>query len=388
MRYEKTIMKTIGRVAFFIFMLLPAAAAAQARPHIVFDVATGTVLDAEKPYQRWYPASLTKLMTVYIAFKAVRDGEKTLTSPVIITRKALAQPPSKMGFPVGSVLTLDNAIKILIVKSANDVAVAVAQSIGGSEAAFVDRMNGEAMLLGMTGTHFASPNGLFSPDNYSNAHDLALLTRALRNNFPQFAGYFGLEAIRFGKRRMRTYNTMIGRFDGADGMKTGFVCESGFNLIATATRGSLTLGAVVLGASSPVDRAERAADLLTAGFQTEFAGKPSLWNLMAEGGRPVAVDLRPEICGRQARAQNKTERDQDGKIIFHTPNLHNMDHEPEAVLITLGGADGIDGNFVQYADVPKPTPRPDYKRSADISGSVDDDAHGAMTSGGDITADN
>jgi D-alanyl-D-alanine carboxypeptidase len=376
-------MKYLLRCALPVLLSLLAVSVAAARPYVVFDVATGTVLDAKDPYQRWYPASLTKLMTVYIAFKAVRDGEKTFTSPVVISRRALAEPPSKMGFPVGTVLTLDNAIKILTVKSANDVAMAVAESIGGTEAAFLERMNAEAMLLGMTGTHFASPNGLFSPENYSNAHDLALLTRALRNNFPENAGYFDLEAIRFGKRRFRTYNTMIGRFDGADGMKTGFVCESGYNLVATATRGGLTLGTVVLGAESTVDRAERAADLLAKGFQTSFAGKHTLWNLVPMGGTAEPANLRSEICDRHDNGVQKTERDEDGNIVFHTPNLHNMDHEPVAVQVTLGGADGIDGTRVEYADVPKPTPRPDVQHFAGAHGAAD-----AKRAGGDLSDEN
>ncbi len=375
-------MNHLIRSAFVFFLSLAPVSMAAARPYIVFDVATGTVLDASDPYQRWYPASLTKLMTIYIAFKAVRDGEKTFTSPVIISRNALAEPPSKMGFPVGSVLTLDNAIKILTVKSANDVAVAVAESIGGTEAKFIERMNAEAMLLGMTGTHFASPNGLFSPDNYSNAHDLALLTRALRNNFPEDAGYFDLEAIHFGKRTMRTYNTMIGRFDGADGMKTGFVCESGYNLVATATRGGQTLGAVVLGAESTVDRAEIAADLLAKGFQTNLEGKPTLWNLMPAGGTSEAVDLSSEICNRNNVGVHKSERDADGNIVFHTPNLHNLDHDPVAVQVTLGGADGIDGTSVDFANVPRPTPRPDYNHLAGGQAAV------GNVAGGDISGEN
>jgi D-alanyl-D-alanine carboxypeptidase len=376
-------MKILIRFAVFVFAMLLTANIAAARPYVVFDVATGTVLDANEPYQRWYPASLTKLMTVYIAFQAVRDGEKTFTSPVIVSRKALAEPPSKMGFPVGSVLTLDNAIKILTVKSANDIAVAVAESIGGTEAKFVERMNAEALLLGMTGTHFASPNGLFSSENYSNAHDLALLTRALRNNFPEYAGYFDLEAIRFGKRRFRTYNTMIGRFDGADGMKTGFVCESGYNLVATATRGGLTLGAVVLGAESTIDRAETAADLLAKGFHTDFAGKPTLWNLMPEGGTAEPADLRAEICDSHNNGVQHTERDEDGNIVFHTPNLHNMDHDPVTVQVNLGGADGIDGAHVDYANVPKPTPRPEYQYVAGTNGATEADR-----AGGDLSPDN
>ena len=157
---------------------------AVAGPHIVVDVGSGRVLDESEPFRRWFPASLTKLMTVYVTFRAIRAGEITLKSPVVISANAAKEPPSKMGYPKGSVLTVDNAIKILMVKSANDIATALGESVGGSEAAFAARMNAESRRLGMSGSRWVNAHGLHNDNQYTTAHDLALLASAIRAEFP------------------------------------------------------------------------------------------------------------------------------------------------------------------------------------------------------------
>ena len=174
----------------------------------------GRVLAEENSLQRWYPASLTKLMTAYIAFSAIRDGRLKLDGPVTISANAANQPPGRMGYKAGNRLSLDNALKIMLVKSANDIAVAVAEAAAGPE--YQKGMNAAATKLGMTGTNFANANGLHSTKNYSTARDLAVLTRALRTDFPQFASYFGIEAIKYGETVERNYNILLGRFAGAD----------------------------------------------------------------------------------------------------------------------------------------------------------------------------
>ncbi|MGO4837774.1 D-alanyl-D-alanine carboxypeptidase family protein, partial [Rhizobiaceae sp. 2RAB30] len=231
-------------------ILLIAAAPAAANPSILFDAKSGKVLAHEDAFKRWHPASLTKLMTAYVAFRALQAGEVQLDSPIRMTKHAAGEPPSKMGFKPGSVMTLDNALKMMIIKSANDVAMAVGENIGGSQEAFAERMNAEAARLGMTNSHFVNPNGLHSPDQYTSARDLGLLVMAIRNDFPEYASYFSIEGLLAGKKRLMSYNMLVGRFPGADGMKTGFVCESGFNLIGTATRDGKTLAVVVLGQKS------------------------------------------------------------------------------------------------------------------------------------------
>ena len=213
-----------------------AAAPAGATPSLLFDLSDGRVISHEEAFQRWFPASLTKLMTAYVTFRAIEAGELRLDSPVVMSKKAAKEPPSKSGFKPGTVLTADNALKLMLVRSNNDIAMALGENVGGSEAAFAGRMNAEAARLGMTDSHFVNPNGLHSPQQYTTARDLALLVAALRRDFPQFMSYFSVEGVIVGKKTLTNFNLLVGRYDGVDGMKTGFVCPSGFNMIGTAPR--------------------------------------------------------------------------------------------------------------------------------------------------------
>ncbi len=170
-----------------------------------------------------------------------------------------------MGFPVGTILNFDNALKIILVKSANDVAVAIAESLAGSEEAFARRMNATALKLGMTGSHFVNPHGLHDPRQYITARDYAILAMAIYRDFPQYTYILKIPALRFGKRWLRSHNTMLGRYAGADGIKTGYVCASGYNIAASASRSGRRLIAIVLGAKSEHERGIRTAKLLNAG---------------------------------------------------------------------------------------------------------------------------
>lgn len=349
----------IARLTAFIF-LLAASLPAAAGPHVVVDVRSGAVLSHEDAFQRWYPASITKLMTAYLAFKAVREGRLSMQSPVRVTKAALAEPPSKMGYPVGSVMTLDNAMKMLLVKSANDIAVAIAEAVAGSELEFISEMNEEARRLGMTGTRFANPNGLPDPANYTTARDMALLAVAIRRQFPEYDPVFAIEAIAAGKHVIRNYNILIGRFAGADGMKTGFICSSGFNLVGSATRDGRTIVAVVLGAKSQEDRAETAAALLARGFDSDPAGYPALATLAPYGkNRDRVVDMRPQICAKEASAERYDGRDVDGHMVFRSPWLNPMNRAPAAIRVGLGGATGPAAANTILTDVPLPRPRPE-----------------------------
>jgi D-alanyl-D-alanine carboxypeptidase len=361
-------MKVLAVIAAIMLASVRIAEAAEIRPYIVVDIKSGAVLSANEPFKKWYPASLTKLMTAYVAFNALRQGRVTLKSPVVMTRNAASEPPSKMGYKPGSVMTLENALRMMLVKSANDISVAVAETVSGSEQGFVGQMNSDASKLGMFATHFANPNGLFSRKNYSNARDLAVLVTTLRSEFPEYSKFFSIEALRLGKRVTRNYNTLLGRFDGADGMKTGFVCESGFNLAATATRKGRTIAAIVLGANSSVERAEQTADLLAAGFKTTGEGQPTLADMKPFGDLETVTNLRPVICARKARAGRRTKRDKNGHIIFRTKNLHPFYGAPAAVSVGLGGAEGITGSFIEFADVPVPAPRPKDAPVTEASG--------------------
>ncbi len=349
--------------------LVGAANPAAAGPSLVVDLDGGRVLSQEDAFQRWYPASLSKLMTAYVVFRAVAAGEVTLTSPVRITKNAAKEPPSKMGYPPGSVLTFDSALKIIMVKSANDVATAIGESIAGSEKGFAARMNAESRRLGMTGSHWVNAHGLHDEGQYSTAHDLAVLAAAIRRDFPQYADYFRIEGIVDGQSKMPNHNDLIGRFEGADGMKTGYTCPAGFNLVASATRGGRTLVAVVIGERSTEERAVKAADLLAAGFGSKAAGATTLASMTPVGERlDQPVNMRNRICTKAAyKARlDAGEIDGRGRVIVSSPHLReNPMREPVLVGVGLGGATGPRSPYasdeVDYADVPIPTPRPEYR---------------------------
>jgi len=250
--------------------ILMAPVGASAGPALVFEPYNGTVFYAEDPDAQWFPASLTKLMTAYVAFRALKDGSVKPDTKLICSKEATEQAPSKLWLKVGESITLDVALKVLIVESANDVAVMIAEGIAGSQDAFVQSMNEAAQHLGMTHTHYANVNGLPNEEQVTTARDLAKLTRAIIVEFPEYAGLFQTIQVQVGNKVMRSHNGMLVSYPGADGMKTGFICESGFNIVVSATRDGRKLVAVVLGEPSIASRRERATDLLDNGFRRYF----------------------------------------------------------------------------------------------------------------------
>ena len=267
--------------------------------YIVVDADSGMVLGQREADKVCYPASVTKLMTAYLTFQALKSGRVKLTSPVFQTEDALAQPPSKIGFAVGTSMTLDNALKMMLVYSANDIAVAISEAVGGGEAHFVSEMNATAHNLGMNSTHYDNPNGLPSPGQLTTARDLAVLARTIQHEFPEYSDYFRIPAIKAGQRILRSPNSLLERYPGASGMKTGFICDSGFNMVASATRDQRRLIVVVLGAPTPLGRAELAAKLLNIGFSGgSFSFTPVELASFHSGPSPgPAVNLHDAICG-------------------------------------------------------------------------------------------
>jgi D-alanyl-D-alanine carboxypeptidase len=359
--------RTISIAATATAALFSAISEAYANPHILVDVQTGRVLEHEEAFRKWYPASLTKLMTVYTVFDAVRSGQISFDTPIAMSKRAAAQPPAKMYFKPGQKLTLDSAIKILMVKSANDVAVAVSEAVGGTQEAFVLRMNAEAAKLGMTDSHFINPNGLPGKGQYTTARDLAILSVALRHDFPQYAGYFSLEGITTGKQNVSSINLLIGRFAGADGMKTGFICASGFNQIGSATRNGRTLVSIVLGTDSLAARADASANLLQKGFTSQFPGTDTLGSLKPYGsGQDEVADITADICSAKGAKVRSETRDEVGRMKVLSPYIQEMDHEPQFVYAGLipGQEDQQPAKMAKadsagmIANVPVPMPRP------------------------------
>ena len=253
-------------VMAFVASTVFSAVTASAAPYLVADADSGQVLLQRDATEVWYPASLTKLMTVYVALEAVKEGRLTMETPLVMSVRAARMPPSKMGFRPGTEVTLDNALKMLMVKSPNDVAVMIAEGISGSVPAFAAEMNATAARLGLHESHFVNPNGLHNPDHYSSARDMALIARALLHEFPEDAGLFSIGELQLGNQIIRNHNGLLGRYPGADGMKTGFTCPAGFNVVATATHWNRHLIVVVLGSASAKLRTQEAADLFDRGF--------------------------------------------------------------------------------------------------------------------------
>ncbi len=284
---------------------------ATASPALVFEPYNGTVFYAEDPDTLWFPASLTKLMTAYVVFHALRNGEVTSDTQVICSKNAAKQAPTKLGLAVGKSIPLEKALSVIIVKSANDVSVMIAEAVGGSEEAFVARMNEAARRLGMTSTQFANPHGLPNHQQYTTARDLARLARALIIEFPEHADIFKQKSVQVGQKQLRSHNGLLRTFAGADGMKTGYICSSGFNIVVSATRNGRKLVSVVLGEPSTRVRNARAAQLLENGFKRYFW--KSLFGTSLDGlavqanvdDRPA--DLRPVICGPRPKKANRSE---------------------------------------------------------------------------------
>ncbi|HXD43876.1 MAG TPA: D-alanyl-D-alanine carboxypeptidase family protein [Pseudolabrys sp.] len=350
--------------------LLAAAPRAHAEAKLLIDAASGKVLFADNATYPWYPASVTKLMTLYTTLSEVKAGHVTLNTLLTVSRDAAAQQPTKMGFKVGTTVTIDNAVKMLMVKSANDMAVAIAEGVGGSIEGFADLMNANAKKLGMTQSNFVNPNGLPADNHVTSARDLGILARALITEFPQYDSYWHIHSIRYGNRIIHNYNKLLDRYPGADGMKTGFICASGYNLVASATRNGHRLIAVILGAWSGAVRTQQAAELLERGFNSTQLSwlTPSLGTvneLAPIDAQPP--NLREEMCGGHRRKPPSEDNDEEadntatgdtpgngqgfmlsslakGKFVLGPP----VDTEPPVVVFT-GSADHPDAAPVETA---------------------------------------
>jgi D-alanyl-D-alanine carboxypeptidase len=291
-----------------------AATPAWSGSSILIDADSGKVLRADNATYPWYPASTTKLMTLYMTLSAVRDHRITFDTLFTVSRNASMQAPTKMGLPVGTQVTVDNALKMMMVKSANDMAVLLAEGIGGSIDDFAQQMTDTAHQLGMSESNFVNPNGLPADGQITSARDLAILARALIREFPDYSFYWHVPAIKFGRRIVRNYNPLLGRYPGADGMKTGFICASGFNLVATATRNNKHLIAVVLGAPSGAVRAIKAAEMLESGFSQNPLSwlTPSLGMVDALAPMDVAPpNLQEQTCGKHRKRPAAEDEDMD-----------------------------------------------------------------------------
>lgn len=236
---------------------------------IVIDAASGEVLFSRHADSRRYPASLTKMMTLYLTFEALSQGKVHADDVLTVSQQAAAQPPSKLGLGAGQTITLDDAMRATAVRSANDMAVAIAEHIGGSESRFATLMTAKAQQLGMTQTRYFTANGLPDARQTTSARDQAILARAIMRDFPQYYKYFGLHDWAYNGRSYRNTNGLLPTGNGYDGMKTGYTNASGYNLAASAVRDGRRLITVVLGGRSSASRNAHVAELMDTGFEVE-----------------------------------------------------------------------------------------------------------------------
>lgn len=220
-------------LAAIIYASVPTEAA-RAGPRLLFDGTNGQALEAKDIEQPWFPASLTKLMTAYIVFDTWKSGKVARNSKITVSAKANSRPKTRLGIGAGKEITYDEAISALVLLSANDVAVALAEAVSGSEEAFVAGMNLTAARLGMFETHFINTNGLPGEDQYTTAKDLAMLVTALVRDFPEQFQIFSQQTAHIGAKQIATHNQLLTIVAGADGMKTVFTCSAGYNIIASA----------------------------------------------------------------------------------------------------------------------------------------------------------
>ncbi len=244
------------------------AEAAKETTYFVIDATNGNVLAQRKPDKEMYPASLAKMMTLYLVFEALEKGTITLDTRFTFSRKASNQVPSKLGIPRGGSISAQDAIMALVIKSANDVAVAVAEGLGGSEAGFTTMMTNKARELGMRRTVFTNASGLHRRSMTSTARDMAVLALRLQFDFPEYYPLFSSRSFTYGDRTYRSHNKLLGRVDGVDGIKTGYTKAAGWNLAASAVVDGRRVVGVVIGGKDRISRDRLMTDLIRKAFVT------------------------------------------------------------------------------------------------------------------------
>ncbi len=273
---------------------------------IIVDVNSGKVLEADNADARRHPASLTKIMTLYLLFEQLEAGKIKLTTEMPVSAHAAAQAPSKLGLKPGDTIDVATAIRAIVTKSANDVAVIVAEAIGGSEIEFARRMTAKAHALGMEHTTYHNASGLPDDRQLTTARDQAILGRAIQDRFPKYFHYFSTRTFTWHGKRMRNHNHLLGRVDGVDGIKTGYIHDSGFNIVVSVHRGDRRLVAVVFGGSSARARDARATSLIAKHVREAATNRTA--PLVVEGwqtkiARPIPKPPeRPDVARKVAAA--------------------------------------------------------------------------------------
>ena len=281
--------------ATFTAVLTLSSVAGEAAPYsdIVVDASSGNVLHATNPDARRHPASLTKIMTLYLLFEQLEAGKLKPDTALKVSEEAAGQSPTKLGLKAGTTISVEDAIKGMVTRSANDAAVVVAEAIAGDEDDFAQLMTRKARSLGMSRTVYKNASGLPDDDQVTSARDQALLGRAVQERFPHYYKYFSLRSFTFRGQWIGNHNRLLGRVEGVDGIKTGYIRSSGFNLVSSTRRGNRHIVAVVMGGSSASSRDARMRELINDNIGS--ASNKRSAPLVASAEKPAARSSRRRL---------------------------------------------------------------------------------------------
>lgn len=357
--------KLIVLVAMGASLSLTHAAGADANPKyagFVIDANNGQVLYSENADAPRYPASLTKMMTLYMTFDALKSGRVSLGNRMPVSAYAAGRPPSKLGLKPGSTLTVEEGIYALVTKSANDAAVVMAEFLAGSESTFAEQMTAKARRIGMRATTFRNANGL--PDNgqRTTARDMATLGIALREHFPEYYKYFSTRSYSFRGRRLGNHNRVLGRFQGTDGIKTGYINASGFNLVSSVARDGKRLVAVVMGGRSGRSRDDHMVELLNRYFPKASTRGTGPLVASRSSGNAVVAELPTRGPLPDSRPVAPTSIDERIALAYGSEPAAAIARLPEPRSRPLLGRDALRAALVQERPVTR-TPFPEPSRS-------------------------
>jgi D-alanyl-D-alanine carboxypeptidase len=312
---------------------------------LAVDARTGDVLFASDADGLRHPASLTKVMTLYILFQELQAGHLTLDSELSISRNASGRPATRLGLKAGETVRVEDAIKAVVTLSANDVAVAIGENIAGSETAFAQRMTKTARSLGMSRTTFRNASGLPDPGQVTTARDMATLSLRLQRDFPQYYPYFRLTSFQFGKRTIRSHNRLLGRFEGADGIKTGYIRDSGFNLTTSARRGDKRIIGVVMGGRTGRARDNYMIAMLGKAFPQCVGGSKLAAAIEGTVARPSEAEV--QVAAADEAATDAIAKRTKKRRVARASDL--MPDEPEGDAVSYDNEESAE----QAGSVPK-----------------------------------
>jgi D-alanyl-D-alanine carboxypeptidase (penicillin-binding protein 5/6) len=291
-------------------LMLVSHSAMSRHAALLIDADNGNVLYELEANQSWYPASLTKLMTLYMAFSALESGRLRLSDPMNVSSHAASQPTSKLGLRPWETISVEDAILAIITRSANDAAVVFAERLAGSEQQFAMQMTSTAHSLGMYGSHFMNATGLPHDWQTTTAHDMALLALKITRNFPQYYPYFAADSLYFKGRQLHGINKFVAHYPGAEGMKTGYTCGSGYNLVASANQQGKRLIGVVLGGKSSSERYQHMFAMMDTGFSDGLAPYRSK-NINTMGKNAVGTPPYQLSCGHRPSSHYAARHEDD-----------------------------------------------------------------------------